>query len=161
MAIAASWRELHSPRVLRERERLLRAVQAAASERTSAIETARAHIGAAFDEAAAINAFKIRVERFARLGPHHPAVRARFGARADLLSGRSLDTAIATVERWWRDECRAFAIARAFGRGTRLSLDVLCELRLILRWMRRKRMAAEFAAVLEALCEPVMPAAAE
>ena len=32
-------------------------------------------IGAAFDEAAMIDAYKIRVERLIRLGPHHPAVR--------------------------------------------------------------------------------------
>ena len=117
---------------------------------------ALAQIGAAFDEAAAVNTFKIRVERLMRLEPHHPAIRARFGARAEMLSGRSLDAAIVLVERWWRDERRAFQIASAFGCGSRLSLEVLRELRLILRLMRFKRMEAEFSVVLTALCE--MPA---
>ena len=111
-----------------------------------------AQIGAAFDEAAVINGFKIKVERLIRLGPNHPAVRARFAARADLLHGRSLDAAIVTTERWRRDEQRAFAIASAFGRGSRLPLQVLDELRLLLRWLRFKRMQADYAAALAALC---------
>ena len=88
-----------------------------------------------------------------RLGPQHPAVRARFGARAALLGGRSLDGAIALVERWWRDERKAFQIASVLGRGSRLSLDVLRELRLILRVMRSKRMQAEFGAIAATLRE--------
>ena len=43
----------------------------------SAMDVALAQIGAAFDEAAAINRFKIRVERYIRLGPRHVAMRAR------------------------------------------------------------------------------------
>src|ERR1700734_2876539 len=99
----------------------------------SAMDVALAQIGAAFDEAAALNDFQLRVERALRRGPQHPAVRARFGARAALLSGRHLDAAIAAVERWWRDERKAFQIASALGYGDRLSLDVLRELRVILR----------------------------
>ena len=101
---------------------------------------ALAQIGAAFDEAATINAYKIRVERLIRLGPCHAAVRARFGARAAMLFGRGLDAAIVLVERWWRDERKAFQIASALGCATRLSLEVLGELRLILRLMRLKKM---------------------
>ena len=71
-------------------------------------------------------------------------MRARFGARAAMLAGRSLDAAIAIVERWWRDERKAFQIASALGYGNRLSLEVLCELRLILRLLRFKRMQAEY-----------------
>ena len=56
-----------------------------------------------------------------------------------------LDAAIVTIERWRRDEQRAFAIASAFGRGSRLSLQVLDELRLLLRWLRFKRLHAEYA----------------
>ena len=48
------------------------------------------------------------------------------------------------MERWWRDERKAFQIASALGGGTRLSLEVLRELRLILRLMRFKRMQAEY-----------------
>ncbi len=122
---------------------------------------ALAQIGAAFDEAATINAYKIRVERLIRLGPCHPAVRARFGARAAMLFGRGLDAAIVLVERWWRDERKAFQIASALGCATRLSLEVLGELRLILRLMRFKRMHREFDDIVAALCEVPMAAAAE
>ena len=72
----------------------------------------------------------------------------------------SLDGAVATIERWWRDERKAFQIASALGYGNRLSLDVLRELRLILQLMRRKRMAAEFGAI-AAACDETMALAAE
>ncbi len=120
-----------------------------------------AQIDAAFDEAAVVNAFKMRVEQLLRLGPRHAAVRARFGARANLLLGRSLDAAILIVERWWRAERKAFQIASALGCATRFSLEVLREIRLILRLMRRKRMRAEFGAILAALCAAPMATAAE
>jgi hypothetical protein len=88
-------------------------------------------------------------------------MRARFGARAELLSGRSLEAAIAIVERWWRDERKAFQIASVFGCATRLSLEVLSELRLILRLMRFRRMEAQYAAILAALGEVPIAMAAE
>jgi len=37
----------------------------------SALDVALAEIGAAFGEAAHINGFKLRVERYLRLGPQH------------------------------------------------------------------------------------------
>ena len=111
------------------------------------MDIALAQIGAVFDEAAAINDFKIRVERFLQLSPHHPAVQARFGARATLLAERSLEESIACVERWWRDERKAFQVASALGCGNRLSLEVLRELRLILRLMRFKHLDAEYCAI--------------
>ena len=70
-----------------------------------------------------------------------------------MLSGRDLDAAIVLVERWWRDERKAFQIASVFGSSTRLSLEVLRELRLILRLLRFKRMKAEYDAVLAVLCD--------
>jgi hypothetical protein len=135
---------LQNPRETRDRERIRRAAAATLANQGSALDVAFAEIGAAFDEAAVINGFKIRVERLLRLGQDHPALRARFAARSAMLSGRSLDAAVATVERWWRDERKAFQIASALGGGSRLSLEVLRELRLILRLMRFKRMQAEF-----------------
>jgi hypothetical protein len=148
------------PRLQRDLERARRAAAAARAQGKPALEIALAQIGAAFDEASAINAFKLRVERWLRLGPQHPAVRARFGARGGMLIGRDLDTAIAFTERWWRNERKAFQIASAFGRGSRLTLDVLSELRLVLRLMRRKHMHAEFPAIVAALCgEPIAMAA--
>jgi hypothetical protein len=148
----------HRPRGERDRDRMRRA---AAGQTGSAIDAALAQIDAAFDEAAAINAFKLRVERQLRRGPTHPAVRARYAARAELLQGRSLDLAIALVERWWRDERRAFLIASALGGGVRLPLDVLQELRLILRLMRFKRMHAQFPTIVAAVCDETNAIAAE
>lgn len=125
------------------------------------MEAALAEIGAAFGEAAVVNAFKLRVEQTLRHGPQHPAVRARFSARARLLRGRNLDSAIVLAERWWRAERKAFQIASAFGRGNSLSLDVLAELRLILRMMRWKRMRGYFPAIVAALCDELERMAAE
>jgi hypothetical protein len=151
----------HRPRHQRDLERAHRAAAAARDRGKSATEVAVAQIAAAFDEASAINAFKLRVERWLRLGPQHPAALARFGARAKLLGGRNLDAAIVMVERWWLAERKAFQIASAFGRGSRLSLDVLSELRLVLRLMRWKRMHAEFSTIVAALCDESIQLAAE
>jgi hypothetical protein len=140
-----------SPRRHRDRDRSRRVAAAVRAAGGSAMDAALAEIGAAFGEAAVVNGLKLRVERYLRLGPSHPACRARFGARAALLGGRSLDAATATVERWWRDERKAFQIASALGGATRLPLDVLSELRVILRLMRFKRMAAEYAQAVAAL----------
>jgi len=127
----------------------------------SALDTALSQIGAAFSDAAAINSFKLRIERWLVLGPRHPAVRARFGARAARLAGRDLDGAVALTERWWRDERAAFQIARAFGRGSRLSLETLRDLRVVLRLMRRKRRHGEFGAIVAAVCAQALAEAAE
>jgi hypothetical protein len=145
----------------RDRERARRAAAVARAEGQSALDVALTEIGAAFDQAAAINGFKIRVERLIRRGPRHPALRARFGARAARLHGRDLDTAIATVERWWRDERKAFQIASALGGGTRLSLEVLREMRLVLRLLRFKRMEAAYFETMAALSDPPAALAAE
>ena len=149
----------HRPRSERDRDRVRRA--AAAAQTRSAMAAALAGIEAAFDEAAAVNALKLRVERQLLRGPFHPAVRARYAGRAELLQGKSLDAAIALAERWWRDERRAFLIASALGRGVRLPIDVLQELRLILRLMRRKRLQAQFPTIVAALCDEPTAMAAE
>jgi hypothetical protein len=115
--------------------------------------TAVAQIAAAFDARAAINNFKLRVERWLYLGPQHPAVRARFRARIAALPDCTLAGAIADVERWWREERKALTLASALGYGSRLPFETLRELRLILRLMRFKRMAAQFSAIAAALCE--------
>jgi len=78
-----------------------------------------------------------------------------------MLSGRDLDAATALVERWWRDERRAFQIASAFGGAPRLSLEISRELRLILRLARFKRREAEYRSALAALCEVPIAAAVE
>jgi len=151
----------YAPRSARDVRRMRRAVEALGGETAPAMAAALAQIGTAFDEAAAINGFKMRLERLIALGPDHPVVRARFGARAAMLAGRSLNGTIATVERWWRDERKAFQIASAFGRTTRLSLEILGELRLILRLLRFKRMQAEYESILAALRDVQVATAAE
>jgi hypothetical protein len=154
--------DLLSPRRKREARRIRRAGEAARAHGGPAMTTALAQIEAAFDEAAAVSAFKTRVEELLKLGPCHPAVRARFGARADMLAGRSLDGAIAIVERCWRNERTAFRIASAFGCATRLSLEVLRELRLILRLMRLQRRDRDYDAIVMTLRdEQPFPTAAE
>ena len=145
----------------RDRERARRTAAVARAEGQAALDVALSEIGAAFDEIAVINGFKIRVERLIRRGPRHPALRARFGARAARLHGRDLDAAIATVERWWRDERKAFQIASALGGGTRLSLEVLRDMRLVLRFARLKRMGAEFDLILAILSNDAISLAAE
>ncbi len=151
----------HRPRADRDGERVRTAALATRGTGGSALDCALAQIGAAFGEAARINAFKLRLEEWLRLGPRHPALRARFRARAETIRGRSLDAAIAQIERCWRNERNAFRIASAFGRGSRLSLDVLREMRLLLRLLRFKRMQAEFVTVMAALCDEVIAEAAE
>jgi hypothetical protein len=152
---------MFTPREQRETRRIRRTVASARYDGTSAIGAAFARIGAAFDEAATVSSFKIRVERLIRLGPDHPAVRARFGARAAMLRGRNLQAATVMVERWWRDERKTFQIASALGCATRLSLDILGEIHLILRLMRFKQMHAEYRATLVSLCEAPISIAAE
>lgn len=149
------------PRSRFDLERARRAGAAARTQGAGALEAALAEIEAAFGEAAIVNAFKLRVEETWRRGPQHPAVRARFAARADMLRGTSLDAAIVRVERWWRAERKAFQLASVFGRGNRLSLDVLAELRLILRLMRFKRMRGQLPAILAALHDDPIRTAAE
>jgi hypothetical protein len=119
----------------------------------SAIDAAVAQITAAFSRAAEISAFKRSVARWLRLGPEHPAVRARFRARAAALPEWQLDAAILEVERWWREERKAFALASALGYGSRLPLETLRELRLILRLMRFKGIGSEFEAIAAAVYE--------
>lgn len=144
------------PRTERDRERARHAAEAARVATSGgarpALAAALAAIEAAFSQAAVVNDLKIAVERHIRRGPGHAAVRARLAARAALLHGRGLDAAIVTVERWRRDEQRAFAIASAFGRGSCLPLQVLDELRLLLRWLRFKRLHADYATALTVLC---------
>jgi hypothetical protein len=151
----------YRPRADRDGERLRAATFAARAASGSAMDMALAQIETAFGEASAVNGFKLRVERMLRLGPSHPAVRARLGQRAAMLAGRDLDAAVAAVERWWRTERKVFQIASALGYGNRLSLEVLSELRLMLRLMRYKKMRAEFGAITAALCDETMAAAAE
>lgn len=122
----------------RDLERGRQAAAAARAAGASAIDVALAQIEATFDEGAAVRAFKNRCRRWIALGIDHPAVRARFGRRLDMLDGYSLDGMAYYVEHWYRTERQAFQIASALGRGSALSIEILKELRLILRWARAR-----------------------
>jgi hypothetical protein len=148
-------------REARESERIRMAEGAARAASGAALDAALAYIGAAFDDTATIFGFKLKVERILCRGPTHPAVRARFGGRAAMLSGLSLDAATARVECWWRAERKAFQIASALGYGNRLSIETLRELRFILRLLRYRRMHGEFGAITAALSSEIFPIAAE
>ncbi len=144
----------------RDRARIDAAGERAKARGASALDVAFAKIDAAFGRSAAINGFKIRVELLLQTDIHHPALRARFGARAEMLAGHDLDGAVAVVERWWRTETKAFAIASVLGGGTRLALDVLRDLRLILRLARYRRLEKEFKHAVTILsCHPLTIAA--
>jgi len=122
---------------------------------------AKIRIAAAFDAAAGNAAFKRKVKWILRQEAGEPLIRARLGRRAALLYGDGLDTAITRVEQWWREERKAFQIASALGSGTRLSLEILRELRLILRFMRRNGMDAAYYASIAVLCDQTIAVAAE
>ena len=106
-----------------------------------AMDAALAEIERAFGFPAVL--FKQRVRRFARRGADHPANRARYVARVAQLRGVPIERAVVLVEGWFQRERQAFAIASAFGSGTRLSTMVLAEMRLILRFMRAKRIGLQ------------------
>jgi hypothetical protein len=157
MSLTAPLCSTHRPRAGRDLERAHRAARAVhdtPNDQASrpALAAALAAIEAAFGRAAIVNDLKIAVERHISRGSEHAAVRARFAGRAALLRGHDLEAALVVIDRWRRDEQRAFAIASAFGRGSRLSLQVLDELRLLLRWLRFNQLHAEYANACAALC---------
>jgi hypothetical protein len=153
--------QIQSLRRQRDRERINQAGERAKARGGSALDVAFAKIDAAFGHTAASGSFKIRVELLLQTDIHHPALRARFGARAEMLAGYDLDAAVSAVERWWRTETKAFAIASALGGGTRLSVDVLRDLRLILRLARFRRMEREFEQAVDVLSRRPVDIAAE
>jgi hypothetical protein len=112
----------------------------------AALDLACAMIVKAFDTSAEIAMFKRRVADFIQLGTGHYAVRARYGRRAKMLRGYSLPGAIYITEQWYRQEQRDCRWAHLYGiPHTRLSLQVLRELRLILRYLRRSKDRNHFA----------------
>jgi hypothetical protein len=160
----------------RDQERARRTGQAVRAGGGSAMDAALAAISAGFDEAAAITSFQLRVLNYIRLGTGHPAVRARYGARVEMIRQRTaawtqanslaagplgfsphpdttLTIAINLVEGWYRNERKAFQFASVFGCGNRLSLEVLRELRLILRLIRASEYRDHFPAILDEIHE--------
>ena len=105
-----------------------------------------------FGHSSEVVRFKRRIRAILR-EPDHPAVAARYGARAKWLRRCSLRVAVTCVDNEWRTERQAFQLASSLGRGTRLSVEILAELNLILRWLRFRRMDAEFVTMRDELRE--------
>jgi hypothetical protein len=115
----------------------------------SAMDAALAAIGAEFDGTAEINSFKSRVAHYIALGTGHSAVQARYRGQVNLLRSYSLNAAILMVEHRYRRERAAFQIFSALGYSTRLPVEVLRELRLMLRLLRRSEFRAHFPAIVK------------
>jgi hypothetical protein len=145
------------PTIDRNLERGLRAAERARANGATALDAAKAMIDAAFDPAAAHIDFKAKVAAMLAMGAAHPANKARFAPRGRMLRGKPLDAAAAAVERWYVSQRKAIQIASVFARPVRLELMILTELRLMLRFFRRRGMSAQFPALVETLCEPLPP----
>jgi hypothetical protein len=128
----------------RDIQRGRRAREDALQAGAAADDAAVAAIRATFDRHHEINALKLAVEWAIRRGTGDPLVRARYGKRAERLHFSNIDKAITRVERWYSVERRTWA----FGR-TRLSYEVLREVRLILRLIRRSRYRDDYAGIVQ------------
>lgn len=104
-----------------------------------------------FGEPAIVLDLKRRVRKVLRLGAGHPAVRARYHGRAVQFGCSTLHQAIREADRRYLLELHSFQIAAGLGHGSRLSVMVLEEVRLILRWLRRAGLEAEFSDILAEL----------
>lgn len=120
------------------------AAEAARVRGATAMDVAKANIDASCGTAALVNRLKLRVERLMLFGPEHEGVRARFGARAEMLRGATLNEACHRVHHWYLNERGGMQKASAISSGTSMSYIVLQELDLILRWMRAAGLACQF-----------------
>lgn len=87
--------------------------------------------------------FKQRVRRFIRRGGAHRSNFARYGARVSIIARCDIETAIAVIEVQYRAEIQKFGHQAALGGGQRLSTMVLAEMRLVLRFMRARKMGLQ------------------
>jgi hypothetical protein len=114
----------------------------ARSRGDSALQAALAAIGATFGDAAVINGLKLRVEDMIKRGPCDQITRARYSGVANMLQNRdcgNIDSSIAVVESFYRYHRKSPKIASFIDSQRRWPLEVLRELRLILRLIRRYR----------------------
>jgi len=106
----------------------------------SAMDAALAQIEAAFAKPAIPNDLKARVAKAIQRGPDNPVIRARYGARArHLLDHRvfQIENAVRRVKVWNTDANLTQALAMRLRQTPGLTVMVLEELHLTLRWMRR------------------------
>lgn len=104
------------------------------------------HLAVTFDRSSIHNSRKMRVERYIRLGAGHPECRARFGADVAMLRDRQLRLRASCIVIGTAHKIALAQFRQASRLGTRISSQHvrLGELALILRWMRRQRMHADF-----------------
>lgn len=131
-------------RPLRDQHRGQSAARQARAAGADAITAALAQIDATFGPAWDANFLKRSVDDVIRMGADHPEVRARYAGRAIASGARTLAEAIDAVELWRAAEMRR-------PKPSRLSLQVLAELRLILRLMRWRALAWAYPLVVSAL----------
>jgi hypothetical protein len=141
----------------KEAERIDTAVSQARASGLKTIDVALTEVGVTLDEAAKASAFKQRILGYLRLGTGHPIIRARFGRRAAMLRGYKIDAAIFLVNRWYGEAKRENHVGAAMGYGNPFSVEVLRELRAILRLIRRSEMRDHFPAIVQFVvcCEPM------
>ena len=116
-----------------------------------------------FGQAAVVNDLKIAVERHIRRGPDHLAVRARFAARAGLLTAAASTRPSSRSSAGGGTSSAPLRSRAPSAAAARLPLQVLDELRLLLRWLRFKRLHADYATARAALSgdAPALEAADE
>jgi len=147
---------LSIPRKDRDMMRGRLAANAVIAAGGSAMDAAKAQIDAAFSQASVHNSLKLRVASVIKRGPSDAQVQARYGTRARALYDHRLFDVVAATKRiaLWRSDAKlTFDLAQRVGTlQPRLSLMVLTELHLLVRWMRRYR-AKQFPIALEAILD--------
>lgn len=131
-------------RQLRDEARGQAAARQARAAGADVVTASIAQINATFGRAFDANHLKLACESIIRMGADHPEVRARFAGRARASAASTLADAIAVVDLW-----RAAELQRP--KPSRLSLQALAELRLLLRLMRHRGLAWAFPLVMSAV----------
>jgi hypothetical protein len=109
-----------------------------AARPSPAMDRAEAAIARAFSAAAEIDRFKRRCRQMIRWGASHPAVCGRYWVRARLLRQQDTAGAADIITAWYATEKTRWRRLDA-----RLSIAVLRELRLIIRFMRARKLALQ------------------
>ena len=124
-----------------------------AGDPTPRLTATLAQVDAEFSEAAVVNSRKLRVERAIARGLYNPANRARYSKLVESLRYLPLDNAIRILEKRYRHNARAFLIARAFSSPNPLPLDIIRELILMLRLLRRSEYRRHYHTMVRAVLD--------
>jgi hypothetical protein len=121
------------------------------ARQSDALQRALDRIEREFSASAEIADFKHRVRSIIHDGTGNPALRARYSIRLQELLGYSIDAACFTVDRWYRDhlaELKRWREVPYAPQPPRITYEILRELRLILRLIRRSKFRGEFQVIL-------------